>query len=158
MSQTATKVAGKLFAIKVTGGQEKNVAKLMANRVEVNPKEREAIYAILALEDLKGYVFVEASNVQAISLSSSGLKHVRSQMPGSIQIQDLEHLLISKPIITEIKPGDIVEIVGGPLKGMKAKVERIEPARSEVTVVLLEAAREIPVTVDTSYLKIVQKT
>jgi transcriptional antiterminator NusG len=52
---------------------------------------------------------------------------------------------------------DVVEIIAGPFKGMRAKITRIEVARSEVTVLLMDAPYQLPVTVDASYLKIVEK-
>ncbi|MGI0091998.1 MAG: KOW motif-containing protein, partial [Nitrososphaerales archaeon] len=48
-----------------------------------------------------------------------------------------------------------IEIVAGPFKGMKAKINRVEPQRSEVTVMLLDAPYQLPVTVDVGFIKII---
>ncbi|MBI4258140.1 MAG: transcription elongation factor Spt5 [Thaumarchaeota archaeon] len=144
----------KFFAVKTTGGWEKTVTSLISVRIELKKKP---IYSILVLENLKGYIFVEADNAQVVGETVSGFKHVKSTVPGMIQFQDIEKFLVTKPIITEVSVNDVVEIVAGPFKGMRAKINRIETAKSEVTIVLLEAAYQLPVTINANYLKIVQK-
>jgi len=141
----------RLFAVKTTGGQEKMVAEFIANRISTR---KLSVYSILVLDNMKGYVFLETDNAQVVSEAVSGLKHVKGLVPGMIQFQDIEKFLITKPIISELKVDDIVEIVAGPFKGMRAKINRIELARSEVTVILLDAPYQLPVTIDASYLKL----
>ena len=60
-------------------------------------------------------------------------------------------------MVAELSDSDIVEIVAGPFKTMRAKIVRIETAKQEVTVVLLDTPYQLPVTVDAAYLKIIQK-
>jgi transcriptional antiterminator NusG len=145
----------RLFAVKTTGGQEKMVAEFIANRISTR---KLSVYSILVLDNMKGYVFLETDNAQVVSEAVSGLKHVKGLVPGMIKFQDIEKFLISKPIISELKVDDIVEIVAGPFKGMRAKINRIELARSEVTVILLDAPYQLPVTIDASYLKLSSQT
>ncbi len=140
----------RLFAVKATGGQEKMVADFVANRAS---KKKLSIYSVLVLDDMKGYVFLETDNAQVVSEAVSGLKHVKGLVPGIMQFQDIEKFLITKPVISELKVDDIIEIIAGPFKGMRAKINRIEMARSEVTVILLDAPYQLPVTIDASYLK-----
>ncbi|MBI2185106.1 MAG: transcription elongation factor Spt5 [Thaumarchaeota archaeon] len=144
----------RFFAVKTTGGWEKTVTSLISTRIVLKKKP---IHSILVLESLKGYIFVEADNAQVVSETVSGFKHVKSTVPGMIQFQDIEKFLVTKPVISEVSVNDIVEIVSGPFKGMKAKINRIEAAKSEVTVVLLDAAYQLPVTINANYLKIVEK-
>ncbi|MEE9585323.1 MAG: transcription elongation factor Spt5, partial [Nitrososphaerales archaeon] len=106
---------------------------------------------------IKGYVFFEAPNAQVVGESIAGFKHVKSQVPGIIRFQDIERFLVTKSIITELDVGDKVEVIAGPFKGMQANITRIEQARKEVTVILLDAPYTLPVTVDADYLKVVQK-
>jgi transcriptional antiterminator NusG len=49
---------------------------------------------------------------------------------------------------------NVVEIIGGPFKGMKATVTRVDNDKQEATVILLDAPYQLPVTVDSNYLKI----
>jgi ribosomal protein L24 len=57
----------------------------------------------------------------------------------------------------KIDKGDIVEIIGGPFKGEKGRIERIDKVKDEVTIELLEASIPIPVTISTEFVKIVKK-
>jgi transcriptional antiterminator NusG len=52
---------------------------------------------------------------------------------------------------------DIVEVTGGPFKGMRAKITRIDKAKAEVTLELLEATFTLPITVHSDYVKLVEK-
>jgi transcriptional antiterminator NusG len=154
LSQT---VSAKIFAVKTTGGQEKTVAKFVGDRLEKRKQEGKdsQVYAILVLDAQKSYVFFEAQNAQAVSDSISGFKHVKGMVPGYSQFSDIEKFLVDKSIISDVNVGDVIEIVAGPFKGMRAKINRIEPARSEVTVLLLDAPYQLPVTVDVGFIKVV---
>ncbi|HZW56413.1 MAG TPA: transcription elongation factor Spt5 [Nitrososphaerales archaeon] len=156
MSQTLT---SRIFAVKTTGGQEKTVAKFVGDRLEKKRQEGKdsQVYSILVLEAQKSYVFFEAPNAQAVSDSISGFKHVKGMVPGYIQFSDIEKFLVEKSIISDIQVNDTIEIVAGPFKGMKAKINRVEPQRSEVTVMLLDAPYQLPVTVDVGFIKIVSR-
>ena len=74
-----------------------------------------------------------------------------------MQFKDIEGFLIKKPTVTELSIDDTVEIIGGPFKGMKAKITRVDYEKHEATVILLDAPYQLPVTVDANYLKLVQK-
>jgi len=154
VTRVATGPSTRFFAVKTTGGWEKTVTSLISTRIALKKKP---IYSILVLETLRGYVFLEANNAQVVGETVSGFKHVKSQVPGMIQFPDLEKFLISKPTILELGVNDIVEIVGGPFKGMRAKINRLEVVHSEVTIVLLDAAYQMPVTIKANYLKLVEK-
>lgn len=140
--------------MKTTGGQERTVATFVANKAM---QKKKPIYSILALDTWKGYVLFEAPNSQVVDESIQGFKHVRSKIPGMMQFQDIEKFLVTKSMVAELSDGDIVEIVAGPFKTMRAKIARIETAKQEVTVVLLDTPYQLPVTVDAAYLKIVEK-
>jgi transcriptional antiterminator NusG len=145
--------------VKTTGGQEKTVAKFVGDRLEKRKQEGKEpqVYSILVLEAQKSYVFFEAPNAQAVSDAISGFKHVKGMVPGYIQFADIEKFLVDKSIISDVGVGDVIEIVAGPFKGMKAKINRVEPQRSEVTVMLLDAPYQLPVTVDVGFIKIVSR-
>ena len=146
--------SSRFFAVKTTGGQERTVANFVATRISLKNKK---VYSILVLDSLKGYILLEAPNAQVVNESVSGFKHVKSPIPGIIQFQDIEKFLVTKSIISELAVDDTVEVIAGPFKGMKAKITRVEPARSEVTAILLDAPYPLPITVDANYLKLVQK-
>ena len=61
--------------------------------------------------------------------------------------------MVKKSTVSELVVDQVVEIIGGPFKGMKATVTRIDHDKEEATVILLDAPYQLPVTVDANYLK-----
>lgn len=146
--------SSKIFVVKTTTGQEKNVARFIAARAEM---KKMPIKAILAPQTLKGYIFVEADNLHFVQNSIEGLRHVQGMRPESISFSEIEKYIVRKPIIEELNEEDIVEITGGPFNGMRAKITRIDITKEEVTLELLEATFTLPITVHSDYVKIVEK-
>jgi transcriptional antiterminator NusG len=144
----------KVFAIKTTTGQERNVAKLVAAKIEMN---KIPVKAILVPETLRGYVFIEAEGPHLVEEAITGIRHVRSRVPGVVSFSEIERYIVRKPIIEELRESDLVEVTGGPFKGMRAKITRIDKAKEEVTLELLEATFTLPITVHSDYVKIVEK-
>ncbi len=144
-----------IFAIRTTAGQEKNVANLIANRIEANNLP---IKAILVPEVLKGYIFIEAEGPHFVEEAISGIKHIRSRVKGVVPFSEVEKYVVIKPVIEELDVNDIVEIVGGPFKGMRARITRVERAKEEVTIELLEASFTLPITVHADYVKLIEKS
>lgn len=143
-----------VFAVRTTAGQERNIANLIASRVEVN---KLPIKAILVPETLKGYVFIEAEGPHFVEEAIAGVKHVRSRVPGVITFSELERYVVVRPVIEELDIDDLVEVTGGPFKGMRAKITGIDPHKEEITIELLEAAFTLPITVHADYVKLVEK-
>ena len=156
MSQTVT---SRIFAVKTTGGQEKTVAKFVGDRLEKKKLEgkESQVYSILVLEAQKSYVFFEAPNAQVVSDSISGFKHVKGMVPGYIQFSDIEKFLVEKSMVSDLNVNDVIEIIAGPFKGMKARINRVEEQKQDVTVMLLDAPYQLPVTVDVGSIKIVSR-
>ena len=144
----------KIFAVKTTTGQEKNVARLVSAKVEMN---KIPIKAILVPETLRGYVFMESEGPHFVEEAIAGIKHVRSRIPGIVSFAEVERYIVKKPIIEELSENDIVEVTGGPFKGMRAKITRIDKTKGEVTLELLEATFTLPITVNSDYVKLVEK-
>ncbi|MEM3403708.1 MAG: transcription elongation factor Spt5 [Nitrososphaeria archaeon] len=138
------------FAIRVTGGQEENVANFIYKNAILNENE---VYSLTYLTSQKGYLIVEAKSGQDIREAIAGIRHVKELVPGLLKIEDFDKLLIKKPTITEYSVGEVVDIVMGPFKGMKAKITKIDLSKMEVTVMLLDAPYPLSLTVDSSYLK-----
>jgi transcriptional antiterminator NusG len=143
-----------IYAVRTTVGQERNVANLVASRVEAN---KIPIKAILVPETLKGYIFIEAEGPHIVEEAVSGVKHVRSRVPGIVSLLDVEKYVVVRPVIDELSINDVVEVTGGPFKGMKAKITSIDRAKEEVTIELLEATFTLPITVHADYVKITEK-
>ena len=143
-----------IFAVRTTVGQERNVSNLIAGRAEANGIP---IKAILVPEALKGYIFIEADGPHIVEEAISGIRHVRSRVPGIVSFSEIEKYVVVKPVIEELDISDLVEVTGGPFKGMRAKITGIDRAKEEVTIELLEATFTLPITVHADYVKVIRK-
>lgn len=140
----------KFFAIRITGGQERVVANILHTKITTKKLK---ILSILVLENFKGYIIVEAPDANVAYEALSGVRHIRGQIRGELPFKDIEGYLVKKPVVTELSIDNMVEVVAGPFKSMKAKVIRVDYEKQEATVVLLDSPYQIPVTVDANYLR-----
>ena len=143
-----------IFAVRTTVGQERNVSNLITGKIEAN---NIAIRAILVPETLKGYIFIETEGPHVVDEAISGIKHVRSRVPGVVPFAEVEKYIVVKPIIEELDVEDLIEITGGPFKGMRAKITDIDRTKQEITIELLEATFTLPITIHADYAKLVGK-
>ena len=149
------RLAPSIFVVKTVAGQEKNAAELIYVKVKI---DNLPVLSILVPESLRGYIFVEAMGSHIVDQAISGIKNVKSKISGKVQYSEIEKYLVVKPIIDEIEVGYVVEVTGGPFKGMKAKITRVNKVKSEATLELLEATFTLPITVHADYLKVVNKS
>ncbi len=154
MTEEPRKIPTSVFAVRTTAGQEKNVAEMIALRVRTT---KLPIKAVLVPEMMKGYVFVESEGPHFVEQAIAGVKHVRSRVPGLVTFSEVERYVVTRPVIEELNPDDVVEIVGGPFKGMRAKITRIDKTKEEVTLELLEATFTLPITVHADYVRLVER-
>lgn len=143
-----------IFAVRTMVGQERNVSNLITGRAEAN---KIPLRSILVPETLKGYIFIEADGPHVVEEAIMGIKHVRSRVPGVVSFAEVEKYVVIKPIIEELNVNDVVEVTGGPFKGMKAKITEIDRTKEEVTIELLEATFTLPITVHADYVKVTEK-
>ena len=143
-----------IFAVRTTVGQERNVSNLISGKIEANDIP---IKAILVPDTLKGYIFIEADGPHVVDEAISGIKHVRSRVPGVVPFSEVEKYIVVKPVIEELDVDDLIEITGGPFKGMRAKITDIDRTKEEITIELLEATFTLPITVHADYAKLVEK-
>jgi transcriptional antiterminator NusG len=154
VSARAVTVQASIFAVRTTAGQEKNAAELVATKAQAG---KLPVLSIVVPENLRGYIFIEAPGPHVTDEAIAGIKHVRSRVPGRVSYQDIEKYLVTKPVIDELEVGNIVEITGGPFKGMRARITRVNKVKREATLELLEATFTLPITVNADYLKVVEK-
>jgi transcriptional antiterminator NusG len=147
----AQEIKSHFFAVRTTGGQEKVVMRLLENRIKL---KKINIQSVLLLDNLKGYIIVEAIDANAAFDALHGIRHIRGQLRGELTFKDIEGYLVKKSTVSELAVDKIVEIIGGPFKGMKATVTRIDHEKEEATIILLDAPYQLPVTVDANYLKL----
>jgi transcriptional antiterminator NusG len=144
-----------IYAVRTTTGQEKTVADMMASRAV---SRKIPIASIFVSEAIKGYIFVEAPRPHFVDEAISGIRHVRSRTKGTVPLSNLQKFIETKPVIEGLKVGDMVEVVGGPFRGMRAKITSVDRVKEEATIELLEEGfSTLPITVHADYLKPIEE-
>lgn len=144
-----------VFVVRTTIGQESNVAALLEAQAT---NKKLPIRAILVPDGVRGYVFVEAPEHRIVEQAVSGIAHVRGGTIGKVTEEEINRFLVPKKPTEGLEVGDIVEITGGPFKGEKARVGKIDGEKEEVVLELLETPyNPIPVKVKADYVRIVEK-
>jgi transcriptional antiterminator NusG len=142
-----------IYTLRTTSGREDIVMDMINSRVKADKLD---IKAIIHPTELKGYIFIEG-NTADIHKALRGLMHTKGLIEKPVQISDIEHFMKTEAVKIEVQEGDIVEIMGGPFKGEKGKIKRVDEGKNEVTIELMEASIPIPVTIATEFIKVVKK-
>ncbi len=127
----------RLFAVRTVAGRELDVALIMEARAR---SENLPIKSIIVLPRVKGYVIVEAPAQHYVAMAAHGIRYAKGVVPGVMRFSDIERLLKPEAVVEMLKPGEIVEIVAGPFRGMRAEVVRVDASRNEVVLNLLDAS------------------
>ena len=142
-----------IYTIRTTSGREEIVIDILMTRLR---SEGYNIKAIFHPAEIKGYVFVEGTSGD-IHKALHGMMHVRGVIEKPIKLSDIQHFLEVRKDRIKVDIGDVVEIIGGPFKGERGKIQRIDKVKDEATIELLEASIPIPVTISTEFVKVVKK-
>jgi transcriptional antiterminator NusG len=143
-----------ILALKTSIGHEKDVADGIGARAKSGKSD---ISAILAPTNLRGYVLIEGMNTDRMRDAVKGVRKAHSFVDGEMNFDEIDHYLAPKPLVSGITEGDVVELVAGPFKGEKARVQNIDEAKEEITVELFEAMVPIPVTVRGDHVRVLEK-
>ena len=143
-----------IIALKTQIDQEKSVVDSLSAKANIGQKD---IYAILSPATLRGYVFVEGMNTDRMHEKTKDIKKARKFVDGETSITEIDHYLTPLSTVVGIVEGDLVELVNGPFKGEKARVQQIDQAKEEITVELIEAMVPIPVTVKGDSVRVIEK-
>lgn len=134
----------KYVVLRTTARQEMNVA-LMLESIAAGLKAS-GLYAIVVPPEIKGYIIIEAEGLHVVHRLSRDIKHVKGKAMGSLKKDEVERLIKVVSPIEKVRPGDTVEIVSGPFKGLKAKVISVDVQKNVVTVKMLEASYSMEAT------------
>lgn len=129
---------------------EERVALILAERVKALGLD---VRSIGVPADLKGYVIVEVGDPAALQALLRGVRYVKARKPIALKAEEAVSFLIPKVKVVEFEKGQVVEITGGPWKGMKGRIVEIYKTRSEAEVVLLETGFRLVVTIPLDLLK-----
>ena len=143
-----------LLAIKTSRGYEREVADTLLARAE---GKSDVIFALLVPSSLRGYVFAEGMSFEGVHEMLKGIRKARGLVQGETTLKEVEPLLVSKITVEGFVEGAIVELIAGPFKGEKARVKKIDAAKEEITVELIEALVPIPVTVRGDHVRMLER-
>ncbi|MCW1301945.1 MAG: transcription elongation factor Spt5 [Candidatus Parvarchaeota archaeon] len=134
------------FIVRVTIGREMQVFERLKSQI---PKEG-GIYSLMKPYNLKGYIIVEARDVESVQKLIYNIKHVRGIIRKEISLGEVLRSVKRKEQTVSINIGDIVKVLSGPFKGETASVKSINKERGEVGVMFLESAVPISVNIKIS--------
>ena len=101
--------------------------------------------------------FVESDKTLDMRHPALKVPNLRGLVEGDVDFDELKSFLSPDQSIVNIEKGSIVELTSGPFKDEKAKVVRIDEAKEDVVLELIEAAVPIPVTVKGDQIRLIQK-
>jgi transcription termination/antitermination protein NusG len=143
-----------VLAIKTSRGYEREVADTLLARAEEKP---DVVFAMLVPSSLRGYVFAEGMSFEGVREMLKGIRKARGLVEGETTLKEVEPLLVPKITVEGFVEGAIVELISGPFKGEKARVKKIDQAKEEITVELIEAVVPIPVTVRGDHVRMLER-
>jgi len=144
-----------IFILRTTANREDQVMDFVTSNAT---KKGMNVYSIIRPHGMRGYIFVEAESREEAEQAAFNVPYARGILPKKVEYKEIEHMLEeSKRVEMNIKKNDIVEVISGPFKRENAKVTRIDKAKEEVVVELLEAAVPIPITVKMDTVKVIRR-
>lgn len=143
-----------IFVVKTTANQERSVANMIT---QVARKDHLDIRAIIAPDELKGYILIEAPEPGVVEQAIQTVPHARAVVKGQSSIEETSHFLTPKPTVTGIAEGAIIEVTSGPFKGERARVKRVDEGHEEITVELFDAVVPIPITIRGDTVRVLRK-
>ncbi len=142
------------FPVRTVSGRELEVALIIEERAKALNLD---IRSVIVPPRIKGFIIVESPAHFIVKEAIQGIKYVRGGPGKKMKLEEVLKLIKPVPIIETINVGDIVELVAGVFRGMKAKVEAKIPEKNEVVVSILEAAYPLQITVPAEYVRPVQR-
>lgn len=145
----------KYVILRTTAGQELNVALMLESLVRNSGTK--GVYSIIIPPKVKGYIIIETEGHHIVHKVAKDIKHVKGQAMGSLTGDEVEKLIKVVSPLEELHPGDVVEVISGPFKGLKAQVVSVNLNRRTVTLNILEASFKMEVTLPADDVKPAKK-
>lgn len=152
----SSEFGNKIYALKTTANKERKVVDDIVKVLEEH--DEFVITAIMAPDEVRGYVFIETPDEYArMEQLVRLIPNARAVVKGETEFSEVEHFLEPKPAVSGIEEGTIVELIAGPFKGEKAVVRRVDSGKEEVTLELYESMVPIPITVRGDNVRVIEK-
>jgi len=142
-----------IYTLRTTSGREDIVMDMLNSKANA---ENLDMKAVIHPAELKGYIFIEGSTAD-IHKALRGVMHTKGLIEKPVKISDIQHFMETTTEELKGTDGAEVEIIGGPFKGEKGKIKRVDKTKNEVTIELLEASIPIPVTIAMEFIKVIKK-
>lgn len=142
-----------IYTVRTTSGREHIVIDMIYNRVRA---EKLGVKSITHPGELKGYIFIEGPEGE-VRKALHGVMHIKGLIEKPITLEEIQHFFETKKAKIVVNERDIVEIIGGPFRGEKGRIRRIDSIKDEVTVELLEASIPIPVTISIELVRLIKR-
>src|SRR5574342_591203 len=97
--ELSQEIKSHLFAVRTTGGQEKVVMNLLQNKIKTSKIN---LLSVLLVDNLKGYIVIEAKDANAAFDALQGIRHIRGQLRGEMEFKDIEGYLVTKSTATQL--------------------------------------------------------
>lgn len=143
-----------IFVLRTTANREDQVMDFVASNAT---KKKLEVYSVIRPHGLRGYIYVEAATKTDAEQAAFNIPYARGILAAPVKYSEVEPALEQVRHEMNIQKSDIVEIISGPFKRENAKVTRIDKAKEEVVVELLEAAVPIPITVKMDAVKVIRR-
>lgn len=143
-----------IFALRVTANREDQVMSFVSSNVL---RKKVEVYSVIRPHGMRGYIFIEGATRADAEQAAFGVPYARGILPAEVGYAEIEHMLEQAKKEVNIKKNDIAEIISGPFKREKCKISRVDKAKEEVVVELLEAAVPIPITLKIDAVKVIRR-
>ncbi len=143
-----------IFALRTTANREDQVLAFVSSNAA---RKKLGVYSAIAPHGMRGYIFLEAVDRHEAEQAAYGVPYAKGLLPNEIEYDEIEHMLEQVKKDINIQKNDIAEILSGPFKREKAKIARVDKAKEEVVVELLEAAVPIPITLKIDAVKVIRR-
>lgn len=143
-----------IYALRTTANREDQVMDFLGSNIK---KKKLPVFAVIRPHGMRGYIFLEAADRQSAEQAAFNVPYARGILPNEIEYHEIEHMLEQVKREVDIRKNDIVEIISGPFKREQAKITRIDKAKEEVVVELLEAAVPIPISLRMDAVKVIRR-
>ena len=143
-----------IYALRTTANREDQVMDFVTSNAK---RKKLEVYSVIRPHGMRGYIFLEAGNKTDAEQAAFNVPYARGILNKPVSYSEIEHMLEQVRREVNIQKSDIVEIISGPFKREKAKVTRIDKAKEDVVVELLESAVPIPITVKLDSVKVIRR-
>ena len=143
-----------IFALRTTANREDQVMEFVTSNAQ---KKKLEVYSVIRPHGMRGYIFVEAGSKSDAEQAAYNVPYARGILPKPVEYTEIEHMIEQVKREINIQKNDIAEIISGPFKREKAKIIRVDKAKEEVVVELLQAAVPIPITVKLDAVKVIRR-